>query len=118
MILRLQTQVDLLISLGIVTAKNNQLTWSLARANLALILKHDENREEVHQLRLTIHQASFPLTFNFSLTNKIEHDAYYLISLLIFGFPHHLLWECASFRQHLKVNKMNHINFTVMDVCE
>ena len=103
--------------IGRVQAKYSQPTWSLEGSTLAVILKNEKN-QEMHQLRLSIDQVSFPLTFKISLTDKIQDDAFFLVSLLIFGLSHRLLWECVSFPQQIMVHQVNNINFTVMDVCE
>lgn len=96
---------------------NNQLTWSLEGTNLVLIVRNAKN-QEMHQLRLSINQASFPFTFKVPLTREIQEDAYYLMSLFVFGFPHRFLWECVLFQQFIKVHQVNNINFTVVDVCK
>lgn len=98
-------------------SKNNQLTWSLGGTNLVLIVRNAK-KQEMHQLRLTIDQASFPFTFKVPLTREVGEDAHYLMTLLVFGFPHRLLWECILFQQHIEVHQVNNINFTVMDVCK
>ena len=96
---------------------NNQLTWSLDGTNLILIVSNAKH-QEMHQLRLSIDQASFPFTFKVPLGREIQEDAYYLMALLVFGFPHRLLWECVLFQQYIRVHQVNDINFTVMDVCK
>jgi hypothetical protein len=58
---------------GDVIAEDNELTWPLARTNLALILENQEDQEEVHQLRLNISQNSFPFTFKTSPINPIKN---------------------------------------------
>jgi len=102
---------------GTVYAKNTQLKLSLAGTNLALILKNRDRQEEVYQLRLTIQHGTFPFTFTFDKLDKIQ-TGIYLLSLLIFGYPHRLLWECTFFQQELIVNEINIIIFWVTDVCE
>jgi len=72
----------------------------------------------VHHLKLNVHQTSFPIKFNIVNINEIKRTGDHLLSLLIFGYPHHLLWEGTLFRQHLIVNQPNSITFIVKDVCE
>jgi hypothetical protein len=106
------------IIFGTVRAKNNQLTWSLAGTNLALIIVNQQNQEEVHQIRLGIKQNSFPFNFTTEKINEIKSDGIYHLSLLIFGYPHRLLWEAAYVEIQIKVNIVNYIIFVVMDVCK
>lgn len=103
---------------GVIRTDDDQLIWPSIGDNLVLILRHDQNEEEVHHLQLNIDQQSFPGMFAFPLPEEIEENGYYLITLLIFGFPHRLLWECTFLRSELKVNEDNHIHFTVTNVCE
>lgn len=50
--------------------------------------------------------------------SRIERNGLYLVLLLIFGYPHSLLWECASFEQFIQINIVNNITFDVNDVCK
>jgi hypothetical protein len=103
---------------GTVRSHNNLSTWPLKNTNLVLIIKFDKNEEKVHQLRLNITQASFPFTFIFKNIDEIKTSGHHLLSLLIFGYPHLLLWETVFFQQHLQVNQINNITFEVHDVCK
>ncbi len=81
--------------------------------NLALILKNSENQEQVLQLRLELPPKPFPFTFLFQNINEIQINGLYLLSLLIFGFPHQLIWECALVNQKLIAGQVNYILFDV-----
>jgi hypothetical protein len=81
--------------------------------NLALILKSSENQEQVLQLRLELPPKPFPFTFLFQNINEIQINGLYLLSLLIFGFPHQLIWECALVNQTLIAGQVNYILFDV-----
>ncbi|CAF4798609.1 unnamed protein product [Rotaria sp. Silwood2] len=47
---------------------------------------------------------------------EIKHSDEYLLSVLIFGYPHRLLWESVLFRQYLTINTKNFLTFIVQDV--
>ncbi len=49
---------------------------------------------------------------------EIKNNDDYLLTLLIFGKSHRLLWEGALFRQYLTANQTNSITFIVQDVCK
>lgn len=82
------------------------------------MIKNDANHDDVHHLQLRHEQDSFPLHFNLSNVREIHTNGNYLLTVLIFGYTHRLLWEGVLFRQHLAVNQANHITFHVQDVCE
>ncbi len=83
-----------------------------------LIIKHDTNHNDIHHLRLNLNQSSFPFRFTLNNLTKITRSTNYLLSLLIFGYPHRLLWEGILFRHALTANSKNSVEFTVEDVCK
>jgi len=85
---------------------------------LVLIIKNDKNHSDVHNLRLNLNQSSFPIHFIMRNLVEIKRTGNYLLSLLIFGYPHKLLWEGVLLRQVLNVGTTNTIRFTVQDVCK
>lgn len=103
---------------GWVFSKNNQSTSSLKKMNLFLIIKNDRNHNEMYHFQEQIVQDSFPLSFNWTEIKQIQMTEKYLFTVLIFGYPHRLLWEGIVFRQNLIVNQTNRINFIVDDVCK
>ena len=90
----------------------------LANTNLVLIIKNDANHSDVHHLQLKHDQNAFPIRFNLTNVNEIGVSGNHLLTLLIFGYTHRLLWEGALFRKCLSVNQLNRIVFHVEDVCE
>ena len=82
------------------------------------MIKNDTNHEDVHHLQLKHGQESFPLHLNLTNVREIHADGDYLLTVLLFGYTHRLLWEGILFRQHLSANQANHITFHVQDVCE
>lgn len=100
------------------TDDDDQWIWPSEGANFVLILKHDQNEEEVHHLQLNIDQQTFSGMFASPLPEDIDEDGYYLVTLLVFGLPHRLLWESAFSRNQFKVNEDNHFDFTITNVCE
>jgi hypothetical protein len=82
------------------------------------MIKQDTNHDDVHNLRLNVRQSSFPFNFIIRNITGVKHTGVYLLSLMIFGYTHRLLWECVLFRQHLAINQMNLVTFTVHDVCK
>ena len=103
---------------GTIHSRGNEATWPLQNANLVLMIKLDANHSDVHHLKLNLTQSSFPIRFMLRNVDEIKHTDDYLLSLLIFAYPHRLLWEGVLFRQHLIVETTNSINFTVQDVCK
>jgi hypothetical protein len=103
---------------GLVLLENNQSTPSLVNNNLILIIKNDGNHDDIYHLQLKLGQNSFPLRFNFVNIKQIKTNGIHLLTLLIFGFTHRLLWEGILFRQYLFVNHVNNITFIVRDVCK
>ena len=101
-----------------VVLHRNENTWSLQNTNLVLIIKQDTNHEQVHHLRLSVNQSSFPFNFIMRNITEIKNSAVHLLSLFIFGKPHLLLWEGVLFRQYLTINHLNSITFIVQDVCK
>jgi hypothetical protein len=63
-------------------------------------------------------EKSFPIQFNFLGIKQIKTNGIYLMTLLIFGFTHRLLWEGVLFHQYLSVNHVNNITFIARDVCK
>jgi hypothetical protein len=96
----------------------NESTWPLQNSVLLIIIKNDSNHTDVHHLRLNISQPSFPIRFTMNNLIQISRNGNYLLSLLIFGYPHRLLWEGVLFRQPLRAYQKNSITFTVKDVCK
>lgn len=81
------------------------------------MIKNDRSHNDVFNLQVRIVQDSFPFPFNLTNIREIQATGDYLLTLLIFGYPHRLLWEGALFRQNLAVNHSNQINFVLNDVC-
>jgi hypothetical protein len=98
---------------GLVLLENNQSTPSLVNNSLILIIKNNANHVE-----LKINQDSFPIWFNFANIKQIRKNGIHLLTLLIFGFTHRLLWEGIIFRQNLFINHVNNITFIVRNVCK
>jgi len=67
---------------------------------------------------MKINQTSFPFNFNLTNIKEIKTTGIYLLTLLIFGYTHRLLWEGSLFRYHLTVNQINSVTFIVKDVCK
>jgi hypothetical protein len=103
---------------GIALSEKNQSTSSLVNCHLVLIIKNDDNHDDIYYRRLGIPQDSFPIRFDITDVKEITHTGNHLLTLLIFGFTHKLLWEGVSFRQNLIVNRANDITFIVKDVCK
>ena len=103
---------------GIVNSRDNEQTWSLENANLVLMIKDDLNHNIIHHFKLNVTQSIFPIHFQLTDLHEIQHTNEYLVSLLIFAYPHRLLWESTLARQRLTANRTNSINFVVGDVCE
>jgi hypothetical protein len=103
---------------GIVVPEKNVFTRSLQNNNLFLIIKNDENHDVVHHIKLSVNEISFPIRFNVTNIKEITSNGSYLMTLLIFGYIHRLLWEGALFRQNLVLNHVNSITFIVRDVCK
>jgi hypothetical protein len=103
---------------GIVLTERNESNWSLKDNNIVIIIKHDTYHNEIHQLRLQVNQSSFPFKFNLTNIKEIKTSDIYLLTLLIFGYTHRLLWEGSLFRQRLIVNHINSVTFIVKDVCK
>jgi hypothetical protein len=103
---------------GVVLSEKNQWTSSLSNDNLVLIIKNDGNYDDIYHLRLKMGQDSFPIRFNITDVKEIKHTGNHLLTLLIYGLTHRLLWEGVLFRQNLIVNRTNHITFIVKDVCK
>ncbi|CAF1318351.1 unnamed protein product [Rotaria sp. Silwood1] len=101
---------------GIIKSYQNESTWLLMNTTLVLIIKHDINHTDVHHLKLNLSQSSFPINFTMKNLTEIKHSDEYLLSLLIFGYPHRLLWESILFRQYLIINTKNFLTFIVQDV--
>jgi hypothetical protein len=103
---------------GTVISYHNESTSPLQNANLVLIIKQEKNHDDIHHLQLNMDQSSFPIHFSMKNLAEIKHNGNYLLTLLIFGKPHRLLWESALVQQYLKVNQINLITFIVHDVCK
>jgi len=103
---------------GVVLPEKNQSIASLVNNSLVLIVKNDGNHDDIHQLQLKIDQSSFPIHFNITNIKEITNTGTHLLTLLIFGFTHRLLWESVLVQQSLIVNQANHITFIVKDVCK
>lgn len=73
--------------------------------------------EEMHQFRLDLYQSYFPFTFITEHLHKINKTDNYLLVLLIFGYPHYLLWESVVTAQ-LIINQTNNVTFDMKDVCK
>lgn len=99
-------------------SERNESTPSLANTTVVLIIKNDANHSDVHHLQLKHDQNTFPIRFNLTDVKEIRVSGAHLLTLLIFGYTHRLLWEGALFRQHLSVNQLNNIVFHVEDVCK
>jgi hypothetical protein len=99
-------------------SEKNESTRSLQNNNIVIIIKNDVNHDDVHYLQLKTDQISFPIRFNMTNINGIKTSGHHLLSLLIFGLAHRLMWEGILFRQNLVVNRTNFVNFTVKDVCK
>ena len=102
---------------GIVKSRGDEATWSLQNANLILIIKRDTNHSDLH-LKLNLNQSSFPFHFILRNLNEIKRTDNYLLSLLIFGYLHRLLWEGMLLRQRLAVDSTNAVTFIVQAVCK
>ena len=85
---------------------------------LFLMIKSDRNHNEVYHFQERIVQDSFPLSFNWTKIKQIQMTENYLLTVLIFGYLHRLLWEGTLFRKRLTLNQTNRINFFVDDVCK
>jgi hypothetical protein len=103
---------------GVVLSDKNQSTPSLENDNLILIIKNDENHDDIHHLTLKIDQTSFPIRFNMTNIKEIKKTGIHVLTLLIFGFTHRLLWEGVLLRENLVVNQANYVTFIVKDVCK
>ncbi len=103
---------------GLVLLQINESTAPLINNNLILMIKNAVNHDDIHHLKLKIDQNSFPFRFNLTNIEQIKSDGFHLLTLLIFGFTHRLLWEGIIFRQYLFVNHINNITFIVKDVCK
>ncbi len=90
----------------------------MADCHLVLIIKNDDNHDDIYYRRLEIAQDSFPIRFDSPDVKEIKHTGNHLLTLLIFGFTHRLLWEGVLCRQNLIVNRANDITFIVKDVCK
>ncbi|CAF0736883.1 unnamed protein product [Rotaria sordida] len=101
---------------GIIRSYQNESTWFLKNGTIVLIIKRDANHTDVRHLRLNLSPSSFPINFTMKNLTEIKHSGDYLLSLLIFGYPHRLLWESVLFRQYLKTNTKNFLTFIVQDV--
>lgn len=86
--------------------------------NVVIIIKNDAYHNDIHHLKLKVNQTSFPIKFKLTNIKQIKNTGIYLLSLLIFGFNHRLLWEGVLFRQHLIANRVNYNTFIVKDVCK
>ena len=73
---------------------------------------------EFYHFKLKLNHTNFSLKFTLADTVEIKRNGIYLISLLIFGLTHRLLWENTIFRQYLSVNHTNSLTFIVKDVCK
>ena len=104
--------------MAVVLSERNEPTPSLVDTNLVLMIKNDANHNDVHHVQLRHGQDSFPLHFNLTNVKEIQATGEHLLTVLIFGYTHRLLWEGILFRQHLLANQQNHITFHVQDVCE
>ncbi len=96
----------------------NESIRSLQNNKIVVIIKNDTNHDDIHHFKLNIDQISFPIQFNLTNIKGIKGTGPHLLSLLIFGFTHRLLWEGTLFRQNLTVDRMNFVDFTVKDVCK
>jgi hypothetical protein len=83
-----------------------------------LIIKNGRNHDDIYHLQLKIDQGSFPIRFNLINIKEIKTTGIHLLTLLIFGLTHRLLWEGVVLRQNLIINSVNHITFIVKDVCK
>ena len=99
-------------------AAKNESTRLLKGGNMFLVIQNDGNQNEMHHLQFKIGRSSFPINFTASKINEIKSTGFYLLSLLVFGNPHRLLWEKTLFRQHLVADQTNSITFIVNDVCK
>ena len=80
---------------GSVYSRENQQTWSLENSTLVLIIKHDMNHTDIHHIKLNVNQSTFPIHFRINNLHQIKSEDDYLLTLLIFGYPHRLLWESS-----------------------
>ena len=101
-----------------VYSRENKETWSLENGTLVLIMKHDINHTNVHHIKLNLNRSKFPIHFQVNNLHQIKSDDDYLISLLIFAYPHQLLWESSLTRQQIKIHQMNSFRFPVEDLCK
>jgi hypothetical protein len=103
---------------GTVVSENNLSIRPLENINLVLIIKDDKNHDDIHQMKININQNTFPIKFHISNIKEITKNGSHLMTILIFGHTHRLLWEGILSRHYLVWNHMNLINFTVRDVCK
>ena len=104
---------------GSVIAQNNYLKWPYyQRLNLLLFFKITKSNKKVYRIHFRINQNSFPFIFQVNNLTKIQNDGQYSVSLLIFAFPHRLLWESDFLNIQIKANTVNQINFIVKNVCK
>lgn len=114
----LEFQVNKRLYMELLYQKEIYLLDLCKKNNLVLIIKNDENHDDVHYLKLSVNQISFPINFNLTNMDKITNSGPHLMTLLIFGFTHRLLWEASFSRQNLIINHVNPITFVIKDVCE
>ena len=98
--------------------ESDESSSSLIDSNIFVIIKNDTEHDEFHHLKFRASQTNFPLRFKSTDIEELQNNGVYLVSLVIFGSTHQLLWEATIFRQHLKVNDDNFISFIVKDVCK
>jgi hypothetical protein len=77
-----------------------------------------KNVRDIYHFKLKINEINFPFRFNLTNIKQIKTNGIYLLSLLIFGYSHRLIWEGILFQQYLMINHTNSITFILKDVCK
>lgn len=100
---------------GFVLSEKNESSWLLENNNVILMIK---NVRDIYHFKLKINEINFPFRFNLTNIKQIKTNGIYLLSLLIFGYSHRLIWEGILFQQYLMINHTNSITFILKDVCK